>query len=50
MLVELKSIRINETLMCEVARRFRDNLNISQTCNLVCSKVENRGNLMAKNV
>lgn len=49
MLIELKSIKINETLINEVGRRFRDNLNISHTCNLVKSKIENHGKSLATN-
>ena len=42
MVVEMKSVKLNETLINEISRRFRDNLNISQMCYIVNSKIENQ--------
>lgn len=49
MLIELKSIKIEENLINEVSRRFRDNLSISHACNLIKSKIENHGKTLATN-
>jgi hypothetical protein len=32
MIIELKSIKINDNLIFEISQRFRDNLEISELC------------------
>ena len=40
MLIELKSLNIHEGLIADIAQRFRDNVEISDVCSTVISKIE----------
>lgn len=41
MIIEMKSIKLNETLINDISKRFRDNLHINQLCSAINSKIEN---------
>jgi hypothetical protein len=42
MLIEMKSIRLNETLINDINKRFRDNANISNLCSFINTKISDK--------
>ncbi len=39
MITEMRSLRLNATLITDMQRRYRDNLVIGQTCEFIISKI-----------
>jgi hypothetical protein len=42
MVTEMKSIKLNETLLKEIEKRYRDNREISELCRIVIEKIEEK--------
>lgn len=42
MILELKSIKLNEKFTNEVVLRYRDNIQIYDMCNYINEKIENK--------
>lgn len=42
MVVEMKSIKLNENLLDEIEKRYRDNREINQLCCIVSAKIEDK--------
>lgn len=42
MVIEMKSLKLNETFINEIGKRFRDNIEISRLCSIVESTIDSR--------
>lgn len=42
MITEMKSIKLHETLLNEIVKRFRDSTAITELCLIVISRIEDR--------
>lgn len=42
MISEMQSVKLNESLLYDIAKRYRENVKISETCLSICLLIEAR--------